>query len=223
MYKLLIILVISFNVFASGENLKELSLETISKNKLIELEALNKPISNLILAQAYEVGFPEKGIPQDINKALALYEKVYIVNRDPIAANKLGMYYFTKENQVNSKDYQSEKYFINGISDKDFAMNEFNTVMAGVVFFKKKKYKNALKYLEKYANNIKGVGNPTAEIYLAFTYNELRNEKLATKYLTRACSNPKSTQDIMKFCEENVEKEDLNKIIEELEELEVKK
>lgn len=218
MYKIFIGLIFSLSLFAAESNINELSIDSISGNKLSELEALDKPISNLILAQAYEIGFPEKGIPQDINKALTLYEKVYSVNKDPIAANKLGMYYFTKENQEN-KDYQSEKYFVSGIGKKDFAMNEFNTVMAGVVYYKKKKYENAIKYLNKYAYSKEGVGNPTAEIYLAFTYNELNNDRLATKYLTRACTNPKSTQDIMSYCQKNVIREDLNKIVEELEDL----
>jgi TPR repeat protein len=216
MKKIITILLFAINLIAA--DVDNLNLDSISQSKLIELEALNKPISNLILAQAYEIGFPDKGIKQDIKKAIELYEKVYNVNKDPIAANKLGMYYFTKENQEN-KDYKSENYFLNGISEKDFEMNEFNTVMAGVVFYKKKDFKKAISQLEKYADNQEKVGNPTAEIYLAFIYNEMRNNNLATQYLTRACSNPKSTADILNYCEHNVDKEDLNKIVEELENL----
>lgn len=216
MRKGIAILFLSLSLMASDIN--NLNLDSISQSKLTELEAIDKPISNLILAQAYEIGFPDKGIEKNIEKAIQLYEKVYKVNKDPIAANKLGMYYFTKENQEN-QDFKSEEYFLNGISEKDSEMNEFNTVMAGVVYYKKKNFEKAINYLEKYADNKEKVGNPTAEIYLAFIYNEMRNNNLATKYLTRACSNPKSTADIINYCEHNVEKEDLNKIVEELESL----
>jgi len=185
--------------------------EMMTPDKLAQAEMINKPFSNLVLAQAYEVGMPEKGIPLNLEKAIELYKKVYDANKDPIASSKLGMYYFTKEN-IEKKDYKSEEYFKNGISKEDITTNEFNGVMYGVVLYSKKKYEEAISTLLLYSEKFE---NPTAEIYLGFSYNAIKNEYMANKYLTRACTNPKSTQDILMFCNQNTSQEDLNQILDD--------
>jgi len=200
---LLLIVLLFINVYANEE--------IMTPEKLAQAEMINKPFSNLVLAQAYEVGMPEKGIPQDIEKAIELYQKVYDANKDPIASSKLGMYYFTKEN-IDNKDYKSEDYFKNGISKEELLTNEFNGVMYGVVLYSKKRYDEAIASLLLYSEKFE---NPTAEIYLGFSYNALKNVYMANKYLTRACTNPKSTQDILKFCNQSTAQEDLNKILDD--------
>jgi len=206
--KITLSVLVATMLFAAQNKFDSISLESISKGQLLEIENANRPISNLILAQAYEVGFPEKGIPKDNEKAIKLYKKVYDVNKDPIACSKLGMYYFAKEVKEN-KDYNSEKYFKDGISKLDLKMNEYNGIMLGIVFYSKKEFNKANEYLLKYAN----IGNPTAELYLAFSYNETKKEFLANKYLTRACTNPKSTKDILQYCNTNTSKEDLDSLL----------
>lgn len=188
-----------------GKEIPQANLESISQADLAKLESLDKPISNLVLAQAYEVGFTERGIPKDLDKAISLYKKVFESKQEPLAAYKLGMHYFTKEVKEKS-NYDAEKYFIAGINQYDQNLSSLNSIMAGVVLYNKKQFDKAIWYLKDYAQK----GNPTAEIYLALIYNAQNKEEFATMYLTRACTNPKSTKDIVAFCEQNATKEDLN-------------
>ncbi|WP_143428559.1 hypothetical protein [Helicobacter sp. 13S00482-2] len=189
-------------------NFKEDNLE----ESLLYLENHIGGDSFLLEANLYELGSSDGKIKPDLNRSLKAYEKLY-KQGNPIAAFKIGM--FAWEIKKNPKDIDIDLIkivkHIDGLDPvvyfkKGSEMNSNYRYRSLTPLLRKTLGIYIFSELKDYKKTIEIMSDPSvsssagAQIYLAFAYYELRNEKLANFFLNKACNNLKKGQDIAMFC-----------------------
>lgn len=166
----------------------------------------------LLEATLYEFGSQEQGIEPDPLRSIKLYGMLFN-SKNPIAAYKLGMLAWRYQTNPTSlseemvaaleKIYGLEpaEYFASGsawgeeIRYKEIA--DINTIMYGITLFAQDRFEESIKAL----NSKKDIANRSlSQLYTAFNYLKLKNEKLANIYLNKACHNPQIEDNVMEFC-----------------------
>lgn len=210
--KLILALLVSYSFsFADGllqnQGLAELNELASSLRQVGGSDAM------LVEAGVYENGAPEKGIEQDLLKAVSIYGEMYRANNNPIAAYKLAMatWQLQKEpNAFNKKvvdliakidGLDPRVYLTNGLNaDKELRYQEIamlNGVLLGIYLFYNEQYQESLKVLNSRTN----IANYSiSQMYLAFNYLKLDNMNMANFYLNRACHNENPQASVVNFC-----------------------
>lgn len=161
-------------------------------------------LANIYLNGSYEKDIKGEVVEKDTQKAQDWFEKSVDKNF-PYAAITLGSLYLyhqdfiIKENNIET----AEMYLLKSI---DIEIYEAYTALADIYFNYKGDAKKAVGYLfEGTKHNL-----ATAQYGLAVIYNTglesegfsvERNDDIAAKYLTDACTNPKQTDMIRKVCQ----------------------
>lgn len=166
----------------------------------------------LLEAMVYEIGAPEKGIEQDLTKAVTLYGMLY-QSRNPIAAYKLGMLAWQyQENPMNLPEKVIKNLDkINGLNPVTYfsagsqwgdelrykGIADLNGVLEGIALFNDEKTKESIQALNKREDIAK---RSLSQLYTAFNYFKLKKMDIANNFLNKACNNPKIEPSVLNFC-----------------------
>lgn len=204
--RLVICLLLPFSLFAMNDDI------------LYAFKDIRQHIGGdgLILeAQAYEFGVEEKGIKQDIPKAVSIYSIMY-KEKSPVAAYKLGLLAWQIQKEPKAFDKKMIKmleeaggldpsaYFTTGMKSngeiryKDIA--RLNGILLGVYFFLNDDYKGSI---EAFNTRRDIFEDSISQMYLAFNYLALDNINMANYHINRACFHDNPSKSVVEFCSQS--------------------
>lgn len=199
-----------FFIFLTLGNATQIDLEALDKDfKYIQENIGGDAL--LMEASTYEIGMSQEGISQDILRATKIYQKLYR-DSNPIAAYKLGIIAWALEK--NPKEYGEEVIALlketDGLSPEVYFKKgaQANTNMRyqtitpllrellGIYLFSKDRYKESIEVL----SDSSVLEMSPAQLYLAFSYLQIKQNELANFFLNKACNNSKKDTQVTNFC-----------------------